>query len=96
MKKIFLLSSMILGISLSADVSTLYKPCSGCHGLKGEKIAMVNKSKIINKMSKEDFIASMKGYKAGTYGGPLKGLMKGQVMRLSDQDIKDLADYIVK
>jgi cytochrome c553 len=47
-------------------------------------------------MTKEDFVAALKGYKDGSYGGKLKGLMKGQVMRLSEDDMQALADKIVK
>ena len=36
------------------------------------------------------------GYKDGSYGGPMKGLMKGQVAKLSDADIKAVADYMGK
>lgn len=73
----------------------LYKKCIACHGAQGEKVAL-GKSKIIKDMSKEDFIASMKGYQDGTYGGPMKTVMLGQVKNLSDADIQKLADYIVK
>ena len=38
--------------------------------------------------------ASLKGYKDGTYGGPMKGVMAGQVKNLSDADIKDLSAQI--
>ena len=78
-----------------ANADALYKPCSGCHGLEGEKVAN-GLSKIIKDMTKEDFVAALKGYKDGSYGGKLKGLMKGQVMRLSEGDMQALADKIVK
>jgi len=78
-----------------ANADALYKPCSGCHGLEGEKVAN-GLSKIIKDMAKEDFVSSLKGYKDGSYGGKLKGLMKGQVMRLSEDDMQALADKIVK
>jgi cytochrome c553 len=80
---------------LFANADALYKPCSGCHGMEGEKVAN-GVSKIIKDMSKEEFVNSLKGYKDGTYGGKLKGLMKGQVMRLSEEDMQALADKIVK
>ena len=38
----------------------------------------------------------MKGYKDGSYGGPMKGVMKGQVTKLSDADIQALAEQISK
>lgn len=78
------------GLLFSSD---LYKPCIGCHGANGETVAN-GVSKVIKNMSKEEFIAALKGYKDGSYGGKLKGLMKGQVTRLSEQDMESLADKI--
>lgn len=44
---------------------------------------------------KADEIAKMlEGYKAGTFGGPMKGIMKGQVATYSDADIKAVSAYI--
>lgn len=94
MKAWIVLAVFLQGI-LFANADALYKPCAGCHGLEGEKVAN-GVSKIINQMSKEDFIASMEGYKDGSYGGKLKALMRGQVMRLSKEDIEALADKIVQ
>lgn len=95
MKKGIFLLSILVQVTLFADVNATFKVCANCHGQNGEKVAL-NKSKIINQMSKEDFIASMKGYKDGSYGGPLKAVMKGQVMKLSDQDMEDLANKFIK
>lgn len=72
-----------------------YAKCAGCHGAQGEKVAL-GKSKVIKDMTKADFIAAMKGYKDGTYGGPMKTLMQGQVRALSDADIEKMADQIAK
>ncbi len=41
-------------------------------------------------------LAALNGYKDGSYGGAMKGLMKGQVAKLTDDDIADLADKISK
>jgi len=65
--------------------------CKGCHGANFEKKAM-GKSKEVNKMSKADIVASLKGYKDGSYGGAMKGMMKAQVASLSDADIEAMAD----
>lgn len=95
MKK-FILVALFLGQTLLfANANTLYQPCIGCHGKEGEKVAN-GVSKIINKMSKEDFVAALKGYKDGSYGGELKALMKGQVMRLNEKQMEAIADLIVK
>jgi len=91
MKKIILLSSLLAVVALANP----YAKCAGCHGANGEKSAL-GKSKVIKDMTKADFISAMKGYKDGSYGGPMKGLMKGQVATLSDADIEALANQIAK
>jgi len=68
--------------------------CKGCHGANFEKKAM-GKSKEVNKMSKADIVAALKGYKDGSYGGAMKGMMKAQVASLSDADIEAMADEIL-
>ena len=67
--------------------------CVGCHGASFEKAAM-GKSKIVKDMNKADIIAALKGYKDGSYGGAMKGLMKGQVAKLSDADMAAIAASI--
>jgi len=67
--------------------------CKGCHGANFEKKAM-GKSKEVNKLSKADIVTALKGYKDGSYGGAMKGLMKGQVASLSDADIDTIASEI--
>jgi len=81
--------------STKVDAKTIYKACASCHGANGEKAAL-NKSKIIKDMSKADVAAALHGYKDGTYGGPMRGLMKGQVGSLSDADITAIAEKIGK
>ncbi|MEN8147293.1 MAG: c-type cytochrome [Campylobacterota bacterium] len=94
MKKV-IIASLILVTSASIASADAYTKCAGCHGAAGEKAAL-NKSKIIKDMSKADIVSSLKGYKDGTYGGAMKGLMKGQVASLSDADIQAIADKIGK
>ena len=60
--------------------------CKGCHGADWSKKAM-GKSKNVAAMTHADISSALKGYKAGTYGGPMKGLMKGQVAKYSDADL---------
>ncbi|RXJ86748.1 c-type cytochrome [Arcobacter sp. CECT 8985] len=95
MKKILIATSLFACALFAADGAALYKKCATCHGMNGEKKAL-GKSKIIKDLTKDQFLAAMKGYKDGTYGGPMKGLMKGQVAPLSHDDIKALANYITK
>lgn len=67
------------------------KGCQGCHGANMEKAAM-GKAKVIKDLSKADIEAALKGYKDGSYGGPMKGLMKAQADKMSDEDIKAFAE----
>lgn len=96
MKK-YIFAALVVGLVGSQGIfaEPLYQKCVACHGAQGEKVAL-GKSKIIKDMTKEDFIASMKGYQDGTYGGPMKAVMTGQVKGLSEADIVKIADYIVK
>ncbi len=95
MRKILFTALILFQASMFADAATAFKACVACHGANGEKVAL-GKSKIIKDMSKEDFIKAMKGYKDGTYGGQLKGMMKAQAARLNDSDIEAIAEMITK
>jgi len=75
------------------DGKVLYKACGACHGQNAEKKAL-NASKVIQGWSKEKVEEALKGYKAGTYGGAMKGVMLGQVNSLDDDKIEALATYI--
>ena len=81
--------------STPADPAKLYAKCAGCHGQKAEKSAL-GKSQVIAGWDASKTKDALHGYKNGTYGGPMKGLMKGQVAPLTDADIDALADYISK
>ena len=84
MKKI-VLGTLVLGVAAFAAVNL--GACKGCHGAHFEKHAL-GKSKVVKDMTKAEIAKSLVGYKAGTYGGPMKGLMKGQVAKYSDADLK--------
>ena len=71
----------------------LFLKCAGCHGQKAERSAL-NKSQIIKGWQSQQIIDALKGYKDGTYGSVMKGLMQGQVANLSDYEIELLAQYI--
>ncbi|MDD4506249.1 MAG: c-type cytochrome [Sulfurospirillaceae bacterium] len=81
--------------SMGANATPLYTKCAACHGEKGEKVSL-GKSLIIKDMDKDAFIAALKGYKEGTYGREMKAMMKAQVMMFSDEQMKEIANYIVK
>jgi cytochrome c553 len=91
MKKI-ILSVLLMG---SAAFAANFAACAACHGAKGEKKAL-GKSEVIKGWDVEKTTMALKGYKDGSYGKAMKGVMKGQVARLSDADIKDLAMQISK
>ncbi len=73
----------------------LFVKCAGCHGKNGEVHAL-GKSQKIGEWDESKIENALLGYKNGTYGGDMKGIMKGQVMQLSEADIKILAKYISK
>ncbi len=79
------LGTLVLSVASFAAVNL--GACKGCHGANFEKKAL-GKSKIVKDMTKAEVSASMIGYKNGTYGGPMKGVMKGQVAKYSDDELK--------
>lgn len=62
--------------------------CKGCHGANFEVVAL-GKSKIVANMTKDEVSVALIGYKNGTYGGAMKGIMKGQVVKYSDEALKN-------
>lgn len=94
------INKILLGLTVvgsltaaAADGAMLYKKCAACHGAKGEKKAL-GKSAIIQGWEATKTVAALKGYKAGTYGGAMKGLMKGQVANLDDAKIEEIAKFL--
>lgn len=94
MKKFLMIVALgsVMGL-MAADGAALYKKCASCHGMKAEKKAL-GKSQVIQGWSVEKGIAALKGYKDGTYGGPMKALMKGQVASYTEDDMKAVSEYI--
>jgi len=95
-----ILTKTIIGLAILSSTSlfandgqALFSKCTGCHGLNGEKKAL-GKSEIITAWDKEKTLSALKGYKDGTYGKAMKGVMKGQVSRLSEEDMEALAMHI--
>jgi cytochrome c-type protein NapB len=84
MKKI-VLGTLICSVAAFAAVNL--GACKGCHGANFEKKAL-GKSKVVSDMTKQEVSDALVGYKHGTYGGPMKGIMKGQVARYSEADLK--------
>jgi cytochrome c553 len=96
MKKI-IASLAIVSVTglMAAGTPASYGKCVGCHGANGQNVAL-GKSKIIKDMTKDEIITALNGYKDGTYGGPMKSIMLGQVKSLSGDDIAAIAEYIGK
>ncbi len=92
MKKI-VLGTLVLGVAAFAAVNL--GACKGCHGQNFEKHAL-GKSKIVKDMTKAEVAEALVGYKNGTFGGPMKGVMKGQVARYSVADLKAAAQVLGK
>ena len=97
MKKI---TKITLGLIVLASTTfaatngaTLYKKCAGCHGINAEKKAL-GKSQVIKGWEESKTITALKGYKDGTYGGMMKGVMRGQVASLNEEKIASLAKHI--
>ena len=80
---------------LAKTGQTLFMACAGCHGANAQKSAL-NKSQVIQGWSKERIKSALVGYQEGTYGSTMKGLMKGQVASLSQEDIAMVSEYISK
>ena len=87
----------VMALSTLLASSTLYAAglaaCAGRHGQNFEKVVM-GKSKVVKDMSEADILVALKGYKNGTYGGAMKGLMKGQVANLLDKEMAAMAAAI--
>ncbi len=96
MKKI-IASLAIVSVTglMAAGTPASYGKCVGCHGANGQNVAL-GKSKIIKDMTKDEIITALNGYKDGSYGGPMKSIMLGQVKSLSSDDIAAIAEYIGK
>ena len=92
MKKIIIAASLL---TASVAFASPYAKCVACHGANGEKVAL-GKSKIIKDMTKADFVAALKGYQDGTYGGAQKALMTGQVKDMTEATMNEIADLIIK
>ena len=95
MKKIVITSLAALTVASTLMAGVNAGACKGCHGANFEKHAM-GKSKIVKDLSHAEIAAALKGYKAGTYGGPMKGVMKGQVGRYSNADLDAFAQTVGK
>ena len=93
MKKIVLTAIFAAATAASLSAAST-AACATCHGANFEKAAL-GKSGIVKGWDEAKTIASLNGYKAGTlnvYG--MGAVMKGQVAKLTDADIADIAKQI--
>jgi len=95
MKKIVLTSIVALAASTAMMAAVNSATCKGCHGQNFEKHAL-GKSDIVKNMTHDEIATALKGYKAGTFGGAMKGVMKGQVSKYSDADLEAFSKTIGK
>lgn len=85
MKKIILGTLLLVG---AAQASVNLNSCVGCHGADFGKSAL-GKSKIVRDMTKKEVTDALLGYKNGSYGGPMKGLMKRTLVKYSTYELSN-------
>jgi cytochrome c-type protein NapB len=104
MKKVWITIIALAAMAAAFDISNVHadeitvkslKCCYGCHHphFKGKALG---KSKVVSDMNETAIYEALKGYKDGTYGGSMKGLMKGQVINYDDSQLKQMASLISK
>lgn len=97
MKKVVIATLVLAAFAFAADAPAAFTACKACHGVKADtNINTQNKERIPANLTKAEVEKALHGYKDGTYGGNLKALMKAQTAKLTDDDIKALAEYIGK
>ncbi len=82
-------------LTMSASAGADVKACIGCHGAKLEKNTMV-KDKVPANLKKDEMVKALNGYKDGSYGGAMKGIMKGFATKLDDAAIKAISEEFGK
>lgn len=89
------MKKLLLGMVLSTGLlmANQLGACMGCHGQDWSKVAL-GKSKVVSEMSQADIATALKGYKDGSYGGPMAGVMKGQVSRYTPEQLDEMAAAI--
>lgn len=86
-----LVTISIGSVGAFAEVNT--NSCAGCHGTDFQASAL-GRSKIVKNMTADEIEKALIGYKNGTYGGSMKGIMKGQVSKYSENELKAVAQKI--
>ena len=75
------------------DAGNLFKTyCQSCQGADGSR-SPGEGVEPVKGQSASELLKMLEGYKDGSFGGPRKQVMTGVVKRLSDEQLKSLADY---
>ena len=82
-------------ITENIDIEVNTDNCVGCHGLNFEKTAM-GMSNIVNEMTKEYIEATLFNYKYNSVEGDMNPLMSWQTAKLTDDEIKAIAQKLGK
>ena len=86
MKKI-ILTIAALGVSANLLATPVNgASCTGCHGADWSKKAL-GKSLPVSEMTQNQIAKSLIGYKNGTYGRSMKGIMASQVKRYTEEEL---------
>jgi len=93
MKKIVIATIATLALSSTMFAAVNAAACKSCHGQNWEKKAL-GKAAVVKDMTKADIAKSLIAYKTTTVGAEM--IMKSQVARYSDADLKALAEQIGK
>ena len=80
----FLLGTLVCATASFAEVNI--PSCQSCHGVDFEKAAL-GKSKIVRDMAKSEVSAALIGYKNGTYGDSMKGIMYSNVKMYTNKEL---------
>ena len=86
-------------VTILDEVSTakgkeIYAKCTGCHGIDGKTKAL-GKSPVIAGGNKNDILAKLQAYKAGTLNAHGMGkLMQGQLTSLDEEALIAVSEYI--
>jgi cytochrome c len=102
MKASILVTALILSASVSSvanagDGAKLFaeKTCTACHGKAGNKPLMPDYPKIAGQ-NKAYILRQMTDIKSGARANGNSAAMKGVMVIVTDDEIKDLAEYVSK
>ena len=90
-------AAMVSGYAQAGDGKALYaeKTCTACHGKEGNKALMPDYPKIAGQ-NEAYIVKQMTDIKSGARANGNSAAMKGVMVLVSDQDIKDIAAYVSK